>query len=798
MRRTGKRAPGPAGVPKRSGSPVRSTRASSAPSSKARCPTAPGASSDAATGAAASRTAPAAPVGGAARVVGVHGRAGTATLAWIEANAAQTRTKDPATRRMVREGGQRMVAATFRHDTSRHLDSRPRTLAVVANRVRGGDGKGRSMANGKLHESKMLIGASYRSELARGVAHLGYGIEKTHADGRFERAGVAREFIDAYSVRRAEIEAGMAERGTGSASDSPRLAERAALMSRAARRDIDREVLGTNWRRQAAQLGFDALAPEARGADRPVAVREAVQDLAGTVPGGGADAGAAGDRARGDGGEPSPSGPGAVPDAHPLSLAAQAREWAAARHCEREAVFPRTGLLAAALAPDPGKVTEADAKAAVAECEAAGSLHAARLPGAEGLLTTDRAVADGTGTIALIEAGRERARAPMRARAVDKAPPNRPLTSGQKAAVKLILSEGDRVVGVQGYGSGTTTMFARARAFLPDKRGHEVRGLSPSASPARTLEAKAGTGAENLPRFLARHAGVAAGRMTANGDEALRARFARTALVIDEGSLASTVQARDLLRIAGALRIPRVVPVGDEKRLDAVDAGKPFAQLQAAGMKTAVMEENARARPGAERGHRGEPRGRHRHGVREARRQRRRGQARQSRGRRRRALARARAGRTRAHRPDGAQPRIARGRCDIRARPGISSAPAGRSFGHRGLVWDFSESAPSSIGPDAGTLTPPAAYPLASSSLCRRRRWSTVPRSSTCSRFARAMACDSASMGRSARWFRRGSLEVVFPVVRASADEHDRRRDGSGHDHTGHPQRGIARASLHE
>ena len=65
------------------------------------------------------------------------------------------------------------------------------------------------------------------------------------------------------------------------------------------------------------------------------------------------------------------------------------------------------------------------------------------------------------------------------------------------------------------------------------------------------------------------------------------------------GSLASTVQARDLLRIADALRIPRVVLVGDEKQLDAVDAGKPFAQLQKAGMKTAVMDEIMRQRDGS-------------------------------------------------------------------------------------------------------------------------------------------------------------------------------------------------------
>ena len=75
-----------------------------------------------------------------------------------------------------------------------------------------------------------------------------------------------------------------------------------------------------------------------------------------------------------------------------------------------------------------------------------------------------------------------------------------------------------------------------------------------------------------------------------------RMKDPETVMVIDEGSLASTVQARDLLRIASELRIPKLVLVGDAKQLEAVDAGKPFAQLQQAGMKTAVMDEMLRQR----------------------------------------------------------------------------------------------------------------------------------------------------------------------------------------------------------
>ena len=218
--------------------------------------------------------------------------------------------------------------------------------------VRGEDGKWRAMANEALYRRQKLIGMVYRSELAQGLARLGYEIEKSHADGRFEIAGVPRNVIEAYSTRRAEIEAAVAERGAGATANNQRLAERAALKTRAHKRDIDKAALQESWQRQAAELGFDARA-----------------------------------------------------------LAADA--------LSREAVFSRADLLAA---------------------------------------------------------------------------------------------------------------------------------------------------------------------------------FAKTVLVVDEGSLASTVHARDLLRIANVLRIPRVVLVGDAKQLDAVDAGKPFAQLQQAGMKTAIVDEIMRQR----------------------------------------------------------------------------------------------------------------------------------------------------------------------------------------------------------
>ena len=132
-------------------------------------------------------------IGGDDRIVGVHDRAVKTTLAWVEKNAVQTRMRDPETGRMVRTGDQKTVVATFRHDTSRNLDPQLHTHSVLANMVQGEDGKWRTMANEGLYEHQKLIGAIYRNELAAGLARLGYGVEKTHADGRFEIAGVSRE-----------------------------------------------------------------------------------------------------------------------------------------------------------------------------------------------------------------------------------------------------------------------------------------------------------------------------------------------------------------------------------------------------------------------------------------------------------------------------------------------------------------------------------------------------------------------------------------------------------------------------
>ena len=501
-------------------------------------------------------------VGGDGRILDAHDRAVKRTLRWVEREVAETRLSDPATGAMTRAGKQKIVAAAFRHDTSRNLDPQLHTHAVIANMVRSGDGTWRTMANEKLYRSKMLIGALYRSELASRLKDLGYKIEKSHADGRFEIGGVSREVVEAFSTRRAAIVAAMNERNLGDSKDNPRLAERAALMTRAHKRDVDHAGLREHWQKQAESLGFDAkgLADDARARTPDTDSNQRELRL---------DEGSAAERAV---------------------------AWAVAHLSEREAVFSRTDLLTAAIARKPGEVRIGEAVKVIDELVKDGTLHASDIPVQGDSLTTDRAVADELETIGLMEKGKDACKPVMRSWRVTPLLHRGRLTFGQKEAVKLILSTRDRVVGVQGYaGTGKTTMLDRARV-LAEKNGYTMMGLAPSASAAKTLGTEAGMKSETLQRFLARNAGVAEGRLTEKGARDMREAFSRTVLVVDESSLASTVQARNLLRIANKLRIPRVVLVGDEKQLDAVDAGKPFAQLQRAGMTTAKMDEIMRQR----------------------------------------------------------------------------------------------------------------------------------------------------------------------------------------------------------
>ena len=110
-------------------------------------------------------------------------------------------------------------------------------------------------------------------------------------------------------------------------------------------------------------------------------------------------------------------------------------------------------------------------------------------------------------------------------------------------------------------------------------QGYEVQGFAPTSRAARQLR-EAGIEAGTLQGFLARAA------------QSDNAPGRRQFYFIDESSLASTNQVRAFLERLGPH--DRILLIGDIRQHQGVEAGRPFEQLQEAGMRTAKLDEIVR------------------------------------------------------------------------------------------------------------------------------------------------------------------------------------------------------------
>ena len=139
------------------------------------------------------------------------------------------------------------------------------------------------------------------------------------------------------------------------------------------------------------------------------------------------------------------------------------------------------------------------------------------------------------------------------------------------------MTSHDRITGLEGVaGAGKTTSLAAVREAA-EHEGYKVFGLAPTSRAAQKL-AESGIESGTLQRHLAR------GEQPDGGEKRL--------YVLDESSLASTKQMNELLhRLDGG---DRVLLVGDKRQHEAVEAGRPYRQLQEAGMHTARLHEVVR------------------------------------------------------------------------------------------------------------------------------------------------------------------------------------------------------------
>ena len=125
--------------------------------------------------------------------------------------------------------------------------------------------------------------------------------------------------------------------------------------------------------------------------------------------------------------------------------------------------------------------------------------------------------------------------------------------------------------GVAGAGKTTSLNAIRDAA---EHEGYQVEGFAPTSRAAQNLQ-EAGIESSTLQRHLARP----------DTGESHQKRL----YVLDESSLASTRQVNEFLHKLKPN--DRVLLVGDARQHEAVEAGRPYSQLQEAGMRTAHLDE---------------------------------------------------------------------------------------------------------------------------------------------------------------------------------------------------------------
>jgi conjugative relaxase-like TrwC/TraI family protein len=537
-------------------------------------------------------------VGGDKRILDAYAAAVRETLDWAEKNLAETRMEARGKQRVVTTGN--LVVGLFQHDTNRNQEPNAHFHAVVANVTQGPDGKWRALRNDKLWEHNTLLNAMTMARFRLGVEKLGYEVGEYGKHGNFEAVGVPKAIRDAFSSRRAEILDRLATmEGKGLAARNV-----ANLMTRAEKgRIVDRDALARQWGEAAAKLGFDPAQVIARANAR------AAQDI-GNVAGFGqaalrlvrqGSALAAALATRLGLKDSDPLLPARMGNRTPQQIAAVHAVASAIRHLgEREAAFTRADIFRAALGfATPTSIMEIENR--VDQLLRQGQLLKGK--GADrDLVTTRDALGLEQRIIAAVESGRGLAPAIVppdvageRLQALSQLKYGLTLNPGQEGAGRLLLASHNRIVAIQGVaGAGKSTVLKPVADVLREE-GRAVLGLAVQNTLVQMLERETGIPSMTVSRFLRQHRDLLEGADPSRVAEA-KAAMRGTVVLLDEASMVGSADKEKLVRLANLLELDRFASIGDRKQLGAVDAGKPFDVMQQAGVETAIMNVNLRAR----------------------------------------------------------------------------------------------------------------------------------------------------------------------------------------------------------
>jgi conjugative relaxase-like TrwC/TraI family protein len=430
------------------------------------------------------------------------------------------------------------VAASFEHDSARPVNGyaapQLHSHVVFFNLTETRNGESRALQPRELYRSQQYATAIYRSELALRLKGQGYDIERGKS-GQPEIRGYTREYLDASSPRSQQIQAYLDQQGVRGAG----AAQIAAYTTRDDKLPaITHAEMQQQHRDVAAQFG-----------QQPGQVIRAAHERRVEQ-------------------EP--------PQKH--RHLESALTYAQEKNLERHAVTDERELVRDSLKRSMGEASFAEIRERFDKRVQSGDLIEVESKSPARAFTTEQMIGYERDIVAEMRRGQNLGNPLVSSETLRHIGEKHPhLSTSQRAAVEQIASSHDRITGLEGVaGAGKTTSLAAIREAA-EHEGYKVFGLAPTSRAAQKL-AESGIESGTLQRHLAR------GEQPNVGEKRL--------YVLDESSLASTKQMNELMqRLDGG---DRVLLVGDKRQHDPVEAGRPYRQLQEAGMQTAHLHEVVR------------------------------------------------------------------------------------------------------------------------------------------------------------------------------------------------------------
>lgn len=571
-------------------------------------------------------------IAGDQRLLSAHDKAVHAALRYIEQEYIVTRNRNRFENRVEYEKTGSMVAATFKHTTSRALDPQLHTHCVLMNITQRGDGQWRSTENKPLFVDQKYLGLVYRQYLAEEVRSLGYSLD--HAkDGTWEITGLDKDVVHEFSKRSEAI--GDALEARGKTRDTATAAEKeaATLDTRDRKVQAERGELLERWH---AEISSEKLTE----------LKEVIALSRKNIPS--LDRQSEAILAR-------------------VQLANEAVMWATEHLGERDTSWAHHDLVKVASRYAGSRVLLSDVTNAIDAAIRSGQLIEKSVRTFNKVskqeidvrgYTSKAAIAIEDEVIKEEYLGRDRVQAlcsrEQAAEAISNAEEKAnelgyEWNADQRKATEGILLSENRIVGVQGLaGTAKTNSVLSTVAGKARVMGYEVRGLTPTNSAAQSLSEGANIPSSTIQSFLGqnRNEWVEEKRLIAQVERIDRrldrikkalenpgvdlktgAQIPKTSpiyqkrldelcyeqtelksqreelakgmqrspqlWIVDEASMIGTKLMRDLLQRARQVGA-RVVLTGDVRQLASVEAGAAFRQLQAHGMETYRLEEIVR------------------------------------------------------------------------------------------------------------------------------------------------------------------------------------------------------------